>query len=403
MALKLKEVLAKEKAHVMSLNDLGKLRKKMGVSRTKRFASFAASYPRVFNINKDKDSVLWMEFTDEVEDLLEEEEQFRKHVHEPWVVGTLQKLLMLSADRRLAIDKVGHLKHELGLPDDFRTNLVHKYPQCFKVLDNGGSNGPLLELADWDPSLAITARERKIKEESCEFDDLIGENTGYGFRIDNPKGYTLRKKQREVMACFQTLPFPSPYEDASGLGQNSLELEKRTVALVHEFLSLTLRKRAVVNHILHFRKEFRLPQRMLALLLRHQGIFYVSLKGDIHTLFLKEAYEGSTLKEKNPLLDFNSRLGELCRIRKVETVGSNDAQILHGQKDKEGQDHLLANNEKVHDNDFDDKEDSGEDEFTDEEESGEDDKGCNEQYADLDDGLDDPYTESSTDLDDIRP
>ncbi|KAJ7520192.1 hypothetical protein O6H91_20G071300 [Diphasiastrum complanatum] len=317
MALRMKDILSEGKCH-----NVGQLRHKMGLSSSKRLAFLAATYPRVFNIIKDEDSLLWMELRDEVQNLLDAERRYRKDVHEPVLVEALRKLLMMSANWRLSMDKLCQLNHEFGLPDDFRTNLVHKYPQFFRVLDEG-SNGTLLELIEWDPSLAVTARERQIKEGLDDSDNLIGEHTDYGFRIGIPNGYTRRKKLRESIDHFQNLPFPSPYDDARGLGQNILELEKRTVALVHEFLSLTLQKRAVANHILLFRKELRLPQQVQALLLQHQGIFYVSLKGDVYTLFLKQAYEGSTLKERSPLIDFNSRFAELCMIRKEDKIGSN--------------------------------------------------------------------------------
>ncbi|CAN1147503.1 Protein WHAT'S THIS FACTOR 1 homolog, chloroplastic [Linum perenne] len=61
----------------------------------------------------------------------------------------------------------------------------------------------------------------------------------------------------------------------------------------------------------HFKKEFNLPDKLNVLLLKHPGIFYVSNRYQIYTLLLREAYNGSELKEMDPLLVVKGKFGEL--------------------------------------------------------------------------------------------
>nr|GFA83196.1 hypothetical protein [Tanacetum cinerariifolium] len=61
------------------------------------------------------------------------------------------------------------------------------------------------------------------------------------------------------------------------LVDGSREVEKRTIGLLHEFLSLTLWKKASIMKLGHFRREFGLPDKLNVLLLKHPGIFYEGL------------------------------------------------------------------------------------------------------------------------------
>jgi len=51
----------------------------------------------------------------------------QKEEMEELLIENLQKLIMLSIDRRIPPKKIGHIRSELGLPDEFRMNLVKKY------------------------------------------------------------------------------------------------------------------------------------------------------------------------------------------------------------------------------------------------------------------------------------
>lgn len=105
----------------------------------------------------------------------------------------------------------------------------------------------------------------------------------------------------------------SPYSDPSGLVEGSKEMEKRTVSLVHELLSLTMWKKLSIVKLGHFGREFCLPEKLNVLLLKHPGIFYVSNKYQIYTVVLREGYAGSELIEKDPLVVVKEKFGELMQ------------------------------------------------------------------------------------------
>lgn len=95
--------------------------------------------------------------------------------------------------------------------------------------------------------------------------------------------------------------------------EGSKEMEKRIVGLVHELLSLTLWKKLSIVKLSHFKREFALPEKLNILLLKHPGIFYVSNKYQIYTVLLREAYNGSELVDKNPLVIVKNKFGDLMQ------------------------------------------------------------------------------------------
>ncbi|ERN09165.1 hypothetical protein AMTR_s00014p00229190 [Amborella trichopoda] len=103
----------------------------------------------------------------------------------------------------------------------------------------------------------------------------------------------------------------SPYSDAKGFMPFTKEAEKRACGEVREVLGLTMEKRTLVDHLTNFRKDFGLPNRLRAMLVRHLEMFYVSLEGLRNSLLLTEAYEGRELLDKDQLLGAKERLMEL--------------------------------------------------------------------------------------------
>ncbi|CAK9875446.1 unnamed protein product [Sphagnum jensenii] len=59
----------------------------------------------------------------------------QKEEMEELLIEKLQKLIMMSIDRRIPPKKIGHIRRELGLPDEFRMHLVKKYPQYMQVVE----------------------------------------------------------------------------------------------------------------------------------------------------------------------------------------------------------------------------------------------------------------------------
>lgn len=233
---------------------------------------------------------------------LVEEEQSVQDRQEPVFVERLAKLLMMSSNQRLNVMKINELKRSFGFPDDYLIRILPKYPEMFRVVNYSGRRSSMeIELVSWNPDLAVSAIEmiarRKHNSEPC-------------FPCSLPSTWI---KSWERFREFNSTPYISPYSEPRGLVEGSKELEKRTVALVHELLSLTLWKKASIVKLGHFRREFCLPEKFNVLLLKHHGIFYVSNKYQIYTVLLREGYNGSELIDKDPLVVVKEKFGELMQ------------------------------------------------------------------------------------------
>lgn len=232
---------------------------------------------------------------------LVEEEESVKEGQEPVFAQRLAKILMMSLNKRLNVVKLDELKRSLGFPDDYLLRLVPKHPDIFRVVNHSGRKSALeVELVSWKPELAISHIEisaRKQNIEPC-------------FSCSLPLTWI---KSWEKFNEFNSTPYVSPYADPIGLVEGSKENEKRTVALVHELLSLTLWKKMSIVKLGHFRREFALPEKLNVLLLQHPGIFYVSNKYKSYTVLLREGYSGSELIHKDPLVTVKDKFGELMQ------------------------------------------------------------------------------------------
>lgn len=123
-------------------------------------------------------------------------------------------------------------------------------------------------------------------------------------------------------------------------------VERRACAVVREVLAMTVEKRTLVDHLTHFRRDFGLPNRLRTMLVRHPELFYVSIKGVRHSVFLVEAFDddGRLLVEDEMLVG-RDRLEELVRegkqIRRarrkgVLAVGDNSDEDDDDQEEEEG-------------------------------------------------------------------
>ncbi|EFJ33660.1 hypothetical protein SELMODRAFT_34883, partial [Selaginella moellendorffii] len=229
---------------------------------------------------------------------------YMREVHEAQVVKWIRKMLMMSQTRSMPLIRLQHLRNVLFLPPDFKSRIIHAYPQYFRVTTVRGAL--TLELVEWDESLAVTYREQRLRDNALELDELMGDTNPHAFPMSFPTGFHLRKNVREYYETFQKLPFQSPYEICRTI-HGTMEAEKRNLAIVHEILSMYVEKRAQIAQIAVFRKDFKLMSSLRGLIERHQGIFYTSYKEDLFTVFLKEAYSGMRLIDRSPLLDFRDR------------------------------------------------------------------------------------------------
>ncbi|PRQ21861.1 putative plant organelle RNA recognition domain-containing protein [Rosa chinensis] len=159
-------------------------------------------------------------------------------------VNKVRKLLMMSANKRIPLSKIYHCRLLFGIPEDFRDR-VAKYPDYFRVVVEGDGKR-VLELVKWDPLLAVSSLEREF---------VVNEDkVKRAFRFPVKHGKDL---------------------DGSRLDLWTLEAEKYRVGILHEFLSLTLEKRASIHHIVEFKEEFSLTKHTYQMLFKQPRTFYL--------------------------------------------------------------------------------------------------------------------------------
>jgi hypothetical protein len=323
--LTIKEILVKQPGQVMSLRDLGKHRRNLGLTGKRRVIALLNKFPAVFQVYEEGNNAMYFRLTPQAKKQYRAELKQKKEM-EDVAVTKLRKLLMMSIDQSIAIQKIKHIRRELGLPDDFATSdFLPRHRQYFKI--GTCALGPLLVLEEWDPALAVTALEKAAEEKAKarqELENELARSLGEEVveeeesvlartprftkkNLNLPKGQQIKKKDREKLLKFQEVPAISPYVNKSELDPGSPEAEKAAVLVVHELLSLTSEKRILVDHLTHFRRDFKFLQRIRSMLIRHPKCFYVSLKGVRDSVFLREAYEDSELKEKDPLVLLKER------------------------------------------------------------------------------------------------
>lgn len=173
IVLKVKDLLTADTEQFMTLQDLGKCRDYIGLTGNKRIIAFLKRFPGVFIVHEkvEPGKLPWAQLTPEAEAICEEEREIRKGMKVE-AVTKLRKLLMMANDKRLHLGKIAHIAKDIGLPEDFRSRLVYKYPKYFRVVpgeDVTNVDMRLLELVKWSDRLAITVEEQKVR-------DLMEEN-----------------------------------------------------------------------------------------------------------------------------------------------------------------------------------------------------------------------------------
>lgn len=335
---KIRKILVNQPDRIMSVRELGRYRRDLGLKKKRRFIALLKNFPAVFEILEEGVFSLKFKLTPEAERLYLEELKVRNEM-EDLLVLKLRKLLMMSFDKRILLEKIAHLKTDFGLPLEFRDTICHRYPQYFRVVAT--ERGPALELTHWDPELAISAAELSEEENRArelEEKDLIIDRPLKFNRVKLPKGLQLSKGEMRKISQFRDMPYISPYSDFSHLRSGTREKEKHACGVVHEILSLTVEKRTLVDHLTHFREEFRFSQQLRGMLIRHPDMFYVSLKGDRDSVFLREAYRDSHLVDKDRLLLIKEKLRSLVAVPRFRRRGApnNDADGEDGTDEQEG-------------------------------------------------------------------
>ncbi|KAK4274524.1 hypothetical protein QN277_017730 [Acacia crassicarpa] len=341
----LMETLKKEPEMIIPVRSLAQYRKQINLPKPYRISDFIRKSPKLFELYKDHNGVLWCGMTEKAEDLIKEEEKIIEQQADK-AAEYVVRMLMMSVDKRLPLDKIAHFRRDIGLPLDFRINWVHKYPQHFRVVKSVDET-EFLELVSWNPSWAITELEKKITG-ITENDSHKPGMLSLAFPLKFPPEYKKVYRYGGKIDHFQKRSYLSPYADARGQIAGTLEFDKRAVAIMHELLSFTLEKRLVTDHLTHFRRELVMPQKLMRLLLKHCGIFYVSERGKRFSVFLTEAYQGSELIEKCPLVLWKEKVLSLAgyrgRKKKIETFSdmsdTDDNCLLQSDSDEEEKLHV---------------------------------------------------------------
>lgn len=245
-----------------------------------------------------------------MEDLLDEEKGLME-LMELDRVNRVRKLLMMTKDKRILLSKIHHTRLLFGIPEDFRDR-VAKYPDYFRVV-TGGDGNRVLELVNWDANLAVSELERQfmVDEDKAK--------RAFKFPVKHGKELELEEKDKRKLNQLNTFPLVSPYSDGWKFDVWTLEAEKYRVGIVHEFLNLTLEKRASIHHIVEFKDEFSLTRQTYQMLKKQPTTFYLAGTEMNWTVFLKDGYdENGVLISKDPQVVFNEKLYKYADMQQME-------------------------------------------------------------------------------------
>ncbi|CAA7026425.1 unnamed protein product [Microthlaspi erraticum] len=305
----------------VSIEFLSRLSQKLHLNRGA--ASFLRKYPHIFHVLYDpaKSQPFCTLTAAAIE--ISRQEALAINAALPLVVDRLVRLLSMSMSKSIPLRAVFKVWRELGLPDDFEDSVISKNPHVFKLSDGHEPNTHILELVQEEgeeESLKLEAAVEKWRVvECCSEEDCSVDRTEiqFSFKHSYPPGMRLSKSFKARVKEWQRLPYVCPYEDMVGKKKSKsgvMGMEKRAVAIAHEFLSLTVEKMVEVEKISHFRKCFGIDLNIRDLFLDHPGMFYLSTKGKIHTVFLREAYERGRLIDPNPVYDARRKLLDLVLL-----------------------------------------------------------------------------------------
>ncbi|XP_021745227.1 protein ROOT PRIMORDIUM DEFECTIVE 1-like [Chenopodium quinoa] len=295
----------------VSVDFLSRLSQRLHLNRGA--PSFLRRYPHVFEIFYDHTkSMPYCKLTDKVVEIAKLE---AGAINESLslVVERLVRVLLMSVSRSVPLRAVFKVWRELGLPDDFEESVIARNPQLFLLCDGNEPNTHVLKLVGSYSSDHFTAAVEDWRVLECCKEDSKVDRTEmqYSFKQGFPPGMKLKKTFRTKVREWQKLPYAGPYEVVGEKKRAKIGLkglEKRAVAIVHEFMSLTVEKMVEVEKISHFRKWFGIDLNIRDLFLDHPGIFYLSNKGKMHTVFLREAYERGRLINPNPVYEARMKL-----------------------------------------------------------------------------------------------
>ncbi|KAL7149925.1 hypothetical protein ABFS83_05G074000 [Erythranthe nasuta] len=227
---KTKEYLSKQPQQILRLDDAGKLHQPLGFPRGRKVLKFILRHPLILQTYRHSDNKIWLGFTDFMYQLLLTESEIANRL-ERQRVDVVRKLLMMSANKRIPLSKIYHNR-------------------LF--------------------SLAVSA----LKREFLVDEDKV--KRAFKLPVKHGKLLELDLEDERKLNLLNTLPLVSPYSDGSKLDMWTLEAEKYRLGVVHEFLSLTLEKRAYIHNIVEFNEEFSLTKHTYQMLLKQARTFYLA-------------------------------------------------------------------------------------------------------------------------------
>lgn len=317
--LKFQDLILSQRNQTVPISRLDVLARRFGFKQHEAGA-FLLKFPHVFEVYEHPvQRILYCRLTRKsLLQIQQEKEALDAQI--PDAVVRLRKLLLMSNTGRLRLEHVRIARAEFGLPEDFEYSVILKYPEFFRLFDAKATRNKYIEIVERDPSLTVCAiemaREREYREKGIDAEDVR-----FSFIINFPPGFKIGKYYRIAVWKWQRVPYWSPYEDVSRYDLRSLEaqkrMEKRAVAVIHELLSLTIEKKITLERIAHFRMAMNLPKKLKDFLLQHQGIFYISTRGNhgkLHTVFLREVYKKGELIEPNDLYLARRKLADLVLL-----------------------------------------------------------------------------------------
>lgn len=389
--IKFQDLILSHPNCMISSSRLDNLSRRLGFKQFEA-GRFLLKFPHVFEIFEHPvQRILYCRLTRKAINQMEQENE-ALIAQIPDAVTRLRKLLLLSNNGRLRLEHVRIARREFGLPDDFEFSVVLKYPEYFRLFEANETRNKYIEVVGKDSDLSVCAIER-LREKEYREKGVDAENIRFSFIVNFPPGFKISKYYKIAVWKWQRLPYWSPYEDVSGYDLRSLEaqnrMEKRAVATIHEILSLTVEKKISLERIAHFRMAMDLPKKLKDFLLQHQGIFYISTRGNhgkLHTVFLREAYKKGELIEPNGLYLARRKLANL--ILTSPRRAPVDSELLSYRTDRNDRGHRNFQEDSV-ENDFGRFDDQNIVEQCGEVEGDSDlDTKCDSDYTDKDDGSD---------------
>ncbi|XP_047321580.1 protein WHAT'S THIS FACTOR 1 homolog, chloroplastic [Impatiens glandulifera] len=308
--IRTKDYLSKQPEHILRLDDARKLYHELGFSRGRNILRFINAHPLLLETYRHQDEKMWFGFTDLMESLIQEEAEIMDAM-EADRVNTVRKLLMISANKSIPLSKLYHRRSLFGIPEDFRDR-VAKYPNYFRIkVEDDGKR--ILELVNWDPLLAVSAIEKEFMVD----EDRV--KSAFNFPIKRRKLLDLHKDDSKKLDLAISLPLVSPYSNGSKLDNWTVEAEKYRVGILHEFLSLTLEKKASIHHIIEFKEELSLNKNTYDMLLKQTRSFYLAGTEMNWVVFLRDAYdENGDLIHKDPQVLLNRKLYDYANVKDLK-------------------------------------------------------------------------------------